>query len=123
MNANQLLNEALALPGAYANTPFYRPEPICARIGKRVFAEVYPSRNWVTLRSEPQDVLCWRQQYPAVGRGYYCPPNHQPYAFTVTLDGSVPEVVLRLMLRCSYEHSLRTLPKAEREKAVSARWK
>ena len=118
MTLDQLLQRALAMPHAYADTPF-GPEPICARIGKRIFAEVFPSRGWVTFKCEPQDGLMWRAAYPDhVRRGYHCPPPQHPYSNTVTLDGAVPDDVLTLMLEQSYARALRTMTKKERAEAL-----
>lgn len=115
MNANDLLDRALQMPGATANAPFHRPEPICARVGRRVFAEIYPSRDWVTFRCEAGLVLGWREQYPgAVGRGYYCPASHQRYAFTVRLDGAIPDQTVAEMLEASYRRAVAKLDERER---------
>jgi predicted DNA-binding protein (MmcQ/YjbR family) len=119
MTTQTVLDYCLAKPCVYFNTPF-AAEPICARIGKRIFAEVYPSRAWVTLRCDPIYGLAMREIYPdTVRRGYYCPPSQQPHHNTVTLDGTVPDDVLRQMIDLSYESALKSLTRAERAAALA----
>ncbi len=114
MTAQELIAHGLAKPGAYLDTPF-GPEPVCVRVERAIFAEVYPGRDWVTLRCEPSDGLMWRGRYPdAVRRGYHCPPVQQPYHNTVLLDGSVPDDELLQMLDGSYQRALRSLTKSAR---------
>lgn len=119
MNVQDVLALALKMPAAYLDTPF-GPEPICVRIGKRIFTEAYPSKNWVTFKCEPAQGLCWREQFPSsVRRGYYCPPVQQPYANTITMDGTVPDDLLGYMLEHSYQRALKALTKAERAAALA----
>ena len=119
MAAGDVLERCLKTPGAYANAPF-GPEPICARVGPRIFAEVYPARGWATFKCEPPQGLCWRAQYPdAVRRGYHCPPARQPYNNTVDLDGSVPDGTLLEMIKHSYVRALKTMTRAQRAEAFA----
>ena len=120
MTIQALLERCLAMPFAYADTPF-DPEPICVRIGKRIFAEIYFTRAWVTLRCEPQQGLQWRARFPDhVKRGYHCPPSQQPYANTVVLDGAIPDEALLTMLEQSYARVLRAMSRAERASVLSS---
>lgn len=119
MTTQDILERCLRMPGAYADTPF-GPEPICARVGPRIFAEVFPARAWVTFKCEPAQGLCWRERFAKnVRRGYHCPPSQHPYSNTVTLDGTVPDGVLLDMLEHSYARALKTMTKAQREAALS----
>jgi len=119
MTPQQILDECLGMPGAWLNCPF-GPEPVCARIGKRIFAEVFFTRPWVTLKCDPLYGAALRQQYPeTVRRGYHCPTLQQPYNNTITLDGTVPEATLKEMIVHSYRHAFNSLPKAERLLAVN----
>ncbi|MCE5343312.1 MAG: MmcQ/YjbR family DNA-binding protein [Eubacteriales bacterium] len=120
MNIQSIFNYCLAKHGAYFNNPF-GAEPVCARIGKRIFAEIYPSRAWVTLRCDPVYGLAMREAYPGtVRRGYYCPPSQQPHHNTVTLDGTVPDDVLLQMIDHSYESALKSLTRAQRADALAS---
>lgn len=122
MNTQDVLDYCLTKAGAYLNTPF-GSEPVCARIGKRIFAEIFLTRPWVTFRCNPVYGQALRAEYPEqIRRGYYCPPVQQPYSNTVTLDGAVPDDRLREMVDHSYEYSLRKLSCAEREAALVRFW-
>ena len=44
MSTQEILEYCLAKPGAYLNQPF-GSEPLCVRIGKRIFAELYVTRG------------------------------------------------------------------------------
>ena len=119
MNADQLTALCLAQPGAYLNCPF-GPEPVCARIGRRIFAEIFITQPWVTLKCEPLYGQAMREAYPgAIRRGYHCPPSQHPYNNTITLDGSVPDAVLEEMVLHSYARALASLPRAQRADAIS----
>lgn len=101
--------------GATMDCPF-GPEPMCARVQKRIFAEIYLSKPWITLRCEPKLVLMYRAKYPqAVRRGYHCPPVQQAHKNTVELNGSVPDEMLRQMIDESYLDVIRSLSKAQRQ--------
>lgn len=120
MSIQALLDTCLAMPHAWADTPF-GPEPVCVRVGRRIFAEVYFSRAWVTFRCEPAQGLIWRGQYPEhVRRGYHCPPVQHPYSNTITLDGTVPDAVLLDMLSHSYQRVLHKMTRAERDEALNS---
>lgn len=121
MTTQALLDFCMAKTGAWADCPF-GPEPICVRIGKRIFAEIFPGRSWVTLKCEPVYGLAMRARYPqAVRRGYHCPVPQHPYNNTVTLDGSVPGDTLLEMIDHSYRYALGNLTRAQREEALRRR--
>ncbi len=114
MTGQEIIDYCMKKQGVYSECPF-GPEPICARVERRIFAEVFSTRPWVTLKCEPMQGLVWREQYPgAVGRGWHCPAVHKPYNNTVILDGTVPDAVLLQMMDHSYERALNRLPKAAR---------
>lgn len=119
MDTPTLIAHCLSMPGAYLNCPF-GPEPLCARIGTRIFAEIFLSKPWVTFKCEPTFGLMLREKYPsAVRRGYHCPPVQQPYNNTVTLDGSVPDDEVLAMANHSYTRALGSLTRAQRMSALS----
>ena len=119
MSTQEILEYCLAKQGAYLNTPF-GPEPLCARIGKRIFAELYVTRGWITLGCDPVYGLMLRQAYPGtVRRGYYSPPSQQPHHNTITLDGTVPDSVLIEMIDHSYTRALQKLTRVERAAALN----
>lgn len=118
MTAQALIEYCLTKQGAWVNCPF-GPELVCARIGKRIFAEIFLNRPWVTLKCEPMFGLAMREAYPdTIRRGYHCPPPQHPYNNTITLDGTVPEETLLAMVDHSYQRALSSLPKSERAQAL-----
>lgn len=101
----------LQQPGAYEDFPF-GPEPCCIKVCGHIFAELYPSRDWVTLKCDKTLARYYREAYPdAVARGYHCPPVMQPTRNTVALHRSVPDDELRRMALHSYDEVVRKLPK------------
>ena len=118
MNTQEILDYCLAKTGAYMNTPF-GPEPLCARIGKRIFAEIYLSKPWITLGCDPIYGQMLRENYPGtIRRGYYSPPSQQLHHITITLDGTVPDELFRQMIDHSYERALHLLTRAQRAEAL-----
>ena len=118
MKTQDIIGYCFAKPGAYLDFPF-GAEPICARIGKRIFAEIFLTRPWITLKCDPVYGLAMRQTYPDhIRRGYHCPTVQQPYNNTVTLDGTVPDETLAQMMDHSYARALSSLPKKERSEAI-----
>jgi len=118
MTPQALMEYCLTKPGAYLDCPF-GPEPVCARVGGRIFAEIFFGKPWVTLKCEPVYGLLLRERYPdQVRRGYHCPTPQHPYNNTVTLDGVIPVEILHEMLDHSYVRALASLPKGKRESAV-----
>ncbi len=116
MTLTDLLELAQALPAACTESPF-GPESLCVRLGEhgRIFASFMPMPGWVSFKCEPHQALDWRQQYPGtVRRGWHCPPVQQPYNNTVTLDGTVPDAVLRQMLFHSYDQAVDSLSRTAR---------
>ncbi len=119
MSTQEIIDYCLTKPGAYTDTPF-GPDPLCARVGKRIFAEIAFSRPWITLKCEPVYGLAMRHAYPEhIRRGYHCPPSQHPYNNTVTLDGTVPDETLREMIDHSYLRALSSLTRAERAAALA----
>ena len=122
MAPDEMLDYCLAKPGAYLDHPF-DPEHSAVRLKTptmdkgRIFAEVFVLRGveTVTLRSEPDVALTYRDMYPGiVVRGYHCPPAEARYANTMPLDGAVPDDHLREMADEAYEFIVGKLPRYRR---------
>ena len=117
MTMQQLMNTALDMPAACAENPF-GAESVCIRIGPHgpIFLNLMPCNNWASFRCEAEMGMVWRTQFPGtVRRGWHCPPVHQPYNNTVTMDGTVPDDVLLAMLEHSYARALRSLTREKRK--------
>lgn len=118
MNAQTLMEYCQQKQGASLYCPF-GPEPVCARVGKRIFAEIFLSQPWITLKCEPLYGQVLRAKYPGtIRRGYHCPPPQHPYNNTVTLDGTVPDSEVLAMVEHSYARALASLTRAERAAAL-----
>lgn len=116
MTSHELLEYCLKKPGAYECYPFGET-PCCVKVGKRLFAQIYPDK--ATLNCTSEAGVFWREVYPgAVTRGYHCPPVQQPYFNTVALSGEVPDTELSAMADHSYRTVLAKLSKRERDAAL-----
>jgi predicted DNA-binding protein (MmcQ/YjbR family) len=104
----------LALKGAILDYPF-GPDAAVFKVAGKMFALVAwdedPLR--ITLKCDPAEADFFRSMYDAVKPGYYMNKNHWN---TITLDGSVPEELLRRMMDSSYALVVKGLPKVERER-------
>jgi len=104
MTAQDIVDYCQKKEGAFLCFPF-REVPVCFKIGKMIFCELYPDDNdfKVTLRCDKETALILREKYPGdVIRGYYCPPVQQPYKNTVYLNRSVPDNEIYVMIDTSY---------------------
>ncbi len=111
-----ILDYCLSKPGAYIDFPFGET-PVCVKVGKRLFAQVYPKREdrKITLNCAVAAGEFFRGMYPGtVVRGYHCPPQLQPYFNTVHLNGEVPEAELMMMIDHSYNTVFKKLPRSTR---------
>ncbi len=116
MTLQDLMERALAMPAACAENPF-GADSICIRIGQHgpIFLNLMPCNRWASFRCEAQQGMVWRTMFPnAVRRGWHCPPVQQPYNNTVTVDGTVPDDILLMMLDHSYQRALKGLTKARK---------
>ncbi len=117
MTADDIIAYCLQKKNSYIDYPF-GDIPVCVRlrIGNRtpIFAQLNPSPDnfRITLSCEPMTGDFYRRLYPGkVVRGYHCPPVQQPFFNTVTLDGTVPDDKLKIMMDEAYEAVVKKLPK------------
>jgi len=68
----------------------------------------------VSLKCEPELAHQFRTSYPAVQPGYHLNKRHWN---TVTLDGSLPDGLVRDMIEDSYDLVVAALPRATRERS------
>ncbi|NLO39898.1 MAG: MmcQ/YjbR family DNA-binding protein [Ruminiclostridium sp.] len=113
MTSEEILNYCLSKLGAYIDFPF-GDIPICVKVGKRLFAQLYPKPADFKLTLNCDRVVgeLYRNLYPDdVTRGYHCPPVMQPYFNTIRLNGIVPDNELKKMIDHSYATVVKKLPK------------
>ena len=104
----------LAQPGAVEDYPF-GPSPLVLKVGGKIFALVShdASPPEISLKCDPIDTQLLRDRYQAVRPGYHLNKRHWN---TVTLDGSIPEPELHLMVTQSYKLVVAGLSRAERKR-------
>jgi predicted DNA-binding protein (MmcQ/YjbR family) len=113
MTPRKLRSECLRMPGATEEFPF-NPETSVFKVGGKVFAitalESQPLN--VSLKCEPGLAEQLRADNPAITPGYHLNKRHWN---TVTLDGSVPDQMVRDMIEDSYDLIVASLPRRQRE--------
>jgi predicted DNA-binding protein (MmcQ/YjbR family) len=115
VTTDEIINYCLSKPGAYIDFPFGNI-PICVKVGKRLFTQVYPKKDdyKITLNCDRVTGEFYRSLYPGtVVRGYHCPRVQQPYFNTIQLNGVVADDELKAMIDHSYLTVVRKLPRKE----------
>ena len=109
MTAASLRKLCLAFPGAVEDFPF-SPGTSVFKVGGKMFALSALSRTplEVSLKCEPELAVGLRATYPAVRPGYHLNKTHWN---TVTIDGSLPDQVLRDLVEDSYDLVVSGLPR------------
>lgn len=109
MDAAALRAYCLGFTGAFEDFPF-GPESSVFKVSGKLFAisalEASPLR--VSLKCEPDLAVELRATYPAVAPGYHLDKRHWN---TVTLDGSLPDAMVRDLVEDSYDLVVSGLPR------------
>jgi len=113
MDAAGLRECCLGFAGAVEEFPF-GPETSVFKVGGKLFALSALEREplTVSLKCEPDLAAQLRLTYPAVAPGYHLNKRHWN---TITLDGSLPDQLVRDLIEDSYDLIVRALPKRTRE--------
>ena len=113
MNATELRRWCLAQPGAVEEFPF-TPEHSVFKVAGKMFALSALDRTplEVSVKCEPELALQLRETYAAIRPGYHLNKTHWN---TVTLDGSLPDRLVRDLVEDSYDLVVSALPKRTRE--------
>jgi predicted DNA-binding protein (MmcQ/YjbR family) len=113
MDANALRAWCLEQPGAIEDFPF-GPEHSVFKVGGKIFAISALEREplEVSVKCEPELAVALRNSYPAIRPGYHLNKRHWN---TVTLDGSLPDQIVRDLVEDSYDLIASVLPKRLRE--------
>ena len=112
MNAAELRRWCLAQPGAVEEFPF-TPEHSVFKVAGKMFALSALDRTplEVSVKCEPELALQLRETYAAIRPGYHLNKTHWN---TVTLDGSLPDRLVRDLVEDSYDLVVSGLPKRTR---------
>jgi predicted DNA-binding protein (MmcQ/YjbR family) len=117
MTSAALRRCCLARPGATEEFPF-SPDTSVFKVDGKIFALSALKRRplQVSLKCEPGLAENLRATYPAVRPGYHLNKRHWN---TVTLDGSLPDEVIRDLIEDSYDLIVAALP---RPRQVALGW-
>ena len=113
MDATDLRQWCLAQTGAVEDFPF-GPEHSVFKVGGKVFAISALQRTplEVSVKCEPELAVELRGTYAAIRPGYHLNKRHWN---TVTLDGSLPDRLVRDLVEDSYDLVVSALPRRMRD--------
>jgi predicted DNA-binding protein (MmcQ/YjbR family) len=114
VTARGLRKLCLGFPGAFEDFPF-GPEHSVFKVEGKLFAISALARSplSVSLKCEPELAVQLRAAHAAIEPGYHLNKRHWN---TVTLDGSVPDAMVRDMVEDSYDLIVAAMPRAVRER-------
>jgi predicted DNA-binding protein (MmcQ/YjbR family) len=109
MNAPELRDWCLGHAGALEDFPFTHEHSVFKVRGK-MFAISALEREplEVSVKCEPELAVELRNSYPAIRPGYHLNKRHWN---TITLDGSLPDQLVRDLIEDSYDLVVSALPK------------
>ncbi len=109
MTAPALKKLCLSFPGAVEEFPF-NPEVSVFKVEGKMFAlgNLDQRPLQVSLKCEPALAEQLRRSYPAIVPGYHLNKRHWN---TLTLDGSLPDALVRDLIEDSYDLVVSALPK------------
>jgi predicted DNA-binding protein (MmcQ/YjbR family) len=113
MDAGALRGHCLSYAGTVEDFPF-GPETSVFKVAGKVFALSALDRTplEVSLKCDPGLAVELRATYPAIRPGYHLNKRHWN---TVTLDGSLPDRLVRDLVEDSYDLVVSARPKRVRE--------
>src|SRR4051794_8395191 len=113
MDATELRRWCLVQSGAIEDFPF-GPEHSVFKVGGKMFAISALGRTplEVSVKCEPELAVQLRDTYQAIRPGYHLNKRHWN---TITLDGSLPDKLVRNLVQDSYDLVVSALPKRTRE--------
>ena len=112
MTAHALRKLCLSFPGAVEEFPF-GPETSVFKVAGKMFALSRLERGplQVSLKCEPDLADQLRLAHDSINPGYHLNKRHWN---TVTLDGSLPDRMVRDLIEDSYDLVVAGLPRAKR---------
>jgi len=118
VRGEDLRDLCLSFPGSEETFPF-GVETSVFKVAGRMFAlsRLAAEPPSVSLKCEPGLAVQLREAHAAVAPGYHLNKRHWN---TVTLDGSLPEAMVRDMVEDSYDLVVSSLPAARRR---ALRWR
>ena len=109
MNARELRGWCLQHEGAFEDFPFTAEHSVF-KVNGKMFAISALEREplEVSVKCEPELAVELRNSYPAIRPGYHLNKRHWN---TITLDGSLPDKLVRDLIEDSYDLVVSALPK------------
>jgi predicted DNA-binding protein (MmcQ/YjbR family) len=113
MDATELRGWCLRQAGAIEDFPF-GPEHSVFKVAGKMFALSALDRTplQVSVKCDPELAVGLRDSYPAIRPGYHLNKRHWN---TITLDGGLPDQVVRDLIEDSYDLVVSALPKRVRD--------
>jgi len=113
MDATELRRWCLQQAGAIEDFPF-GPETSVFKVAGKIFAlsTLAGAPLAVSVKCEPELAAQLRHSYPAIRPGYHLNKRHWN---TITLDGSLPDQLVRDLIEDSYDLVVSALPRRVRE--------
>jgi predicted DNA-binding protein (MmcQ/YjbR family) len=113
VNAGELRDACLGHAGAREEFPF-GPETSVFKVGGKVFALTALERTplEVSVKCEPELAEQLRNTHPAIRPGYHLNKRHWN---TITIDGELPDQLVRDLIEDSYDLIVSALPRRVRE--------
>jgi predicted DNA-binding protein (MmcQ/YjbR family) len=113
MDATELREWCLEQVGAVEEFPF-GPQPAVFKVAGKIFALSALRRTplEVSVKCEPELAVDLRNTYAAIRPGYHLNKRHWN---TITLDGSLPDQLVRDLIEDSYDLVVSALPRRVRE--------
>ncbi len=113
MDGPALRRHCLGYAGAVEDFPF-GPESSVFKVAGKMFAISALEREplEISVKCEPELAVELRNSYPAIRPGYHLNKRHWN---TITLDGSLPDQLVRDLTEDSYDLVVSALPKRVHE--------
>jgi predicted DNA-binding protein (MmcQ/YjbR family) len=113
VTSRELRRWCLEHPGAVEDFPF-SPGTSVFKVGGKIFAisALESEPLTVSVKCEPELAGQLRHTYPAIRPGYHLNKRHWN---TITLDGTLPDQLVRDLVEDSYDLVVSALPKLARQ--------
>ena len=98
MTGDELRSTCLSLPDAVEERPFPDPAVVTFKVGGKIFA-ITRFEGTVSVKCDPELAEQLRVSYPDIKPGYHLNKRHWN---TITLNGSVPDTMVRELIEDSY---------------------
>ncbi|GGH20789.1 hypothetical protein GCM10008013_18340 [Paenibacillus segetis] len=111
---DNIIEYCLMKTGATKDYPF-GPDPLVIKVAGKMFALIFENKenySYINLKCDPMIAENLREQHENVRPGYHMNKKHWN---TITLDGSLPESDIFVMIDHSYDMVVKNLPKNLRE--------